>query len=111
MQILHQTSTLEALCKATGKYGMLISWWSAAVPPEDLFTELQKAAPYLTMEHAQAMIESQAFLLFDTREEMERHYDLTVGDDGPTELNSYSGPLRVYALTCNPEGQLENENT
>lgn len=111
MRVLDQIKTLEVLCAATKKWGMLISWWSGAVLPEDLFIELQKAAPYLTMEHAQSMIESQAYLLFDSREEMEHHYDLTVGDDGPTELNKYRGPLRVYAITCDPEGQLENENT
>jgi len=38
-------------------------------------------------------------------------YYRTVGDDGPTKLNDYNGPCRIYALTCDPFGQLLNENT
>ena len=51
------------------------------------------------------------FLLFDTKEEMVLHYNLTVGDDGPTKLNKYNGKLGVYALTCNNDGELQTENT
>ena len=50
-------------------------------------------------------------LTFDTEKEMEKHYDLTVGDDGPTKYNSYDGECRVYALTCSNTGELLTENT
>jgi hypothetical protein len=79
---------------------------------EDVWDEVMQAAPYLSIEeHGQAIVEGRAYLLFDTEEELMDHYRRTVGDDGPTELNSYKGPAHVYAITCNPEGQLEYENT
>lgn len=112
MKILDQFKTLELLCASTKKWGMLISWYDKAVEPETLFQELMKAAPYLDVDkHAQAMIESQAYLIFDSEEEMLLHYNMTVGDDGPTHLNAYHGPLHVYAITCYPDGQLGTENT
>jgi hypothetical protein len=38
--------------------------------------------------------------------ELDRLYDMTVGDDGPTSSNPYDGDVRVSAVTS--EG---NENT
>lgn len=111
MRVLDQFRTLEVLCAATKQWGMAINWYGN-VEPEQEFEELQKAAPYLKIdEHAQSMIEGRAYLLFDTEEEMEKHFWMTVGDDGPTALNDYNGPMRVYAITCDPTGQLLNENT
>lgn len=109
---------MEEYCRITGKYAMYISfcWLDAdpelAVPVE----ELEKAAPYLATqdENEDGMMEilgdEQGVLIFDTEEEMDHYYNLTVGDDGPTSLNPYDGKARVYALTCGPEGT-RNENT
>ncbi len=110
MKALASTESFQLLCKSTGKWGMFLSFSA----PEDELMELSKAAPYLNENlenYYQIMVEDSCILLFDTEEEMEGHYNQTVGDDGPTKLNSYNGHTRVYALTCNPEGQLLTENT
>ena len=36
---------------------------------------------------------------------------MTVGDDGPTKDNSYTGMARVYAVTISNKGELLTENT
>lgn len=95
------------LCGATKKWGLYISE-QMGYPLEEFI----KAAPYLNEEQFnQIIIERYGMILFDSQEEMNKYYDMTVGDDGPMPLNNYSGPARVYALTCDPNGQLLNENT
>lgn len=98
---------LSKLCAATKKWGMYISC------AEFLGYE-HLVAPYLDPEdeaHYQIIDDGAGFILFNTKEEMEDAYNRTVGDDGPTELNPYDGPIRVYALTCGPDGELLTENT
>jgi len=63
-----------------------------------------------TENYHQIMMDGEGFCIFDTKEEVEAFYDMIVGDDGPTKSNPYNGPIRVYALTCGPNG-LMNENT
>jgi len=74
------------------------------------YSELYKAAPYLKDLDNLLMNDSIIFI-FDSKEEMEVYYNQTVGDDGPTKSNQYSGPCRVYALTCSSDGVLLTENT
>ncbi len=105
MEILHKTTVLTRLCKEAKKYGMYVSF-----SEEDQWVDVISAAPYLK-DKDQIIVDCEGWLLFDTEEEMNNYYNQTVGDDGPTELNNYDGPARVYALTCNLHGQLENENT
>jgi hypothetical protein len=85
---------------------MYISLSSGELP------EIENAAPYLK-EHLPMLLVSggEAYLFFDSEEDMNLCYHQTIGDDGPTETNSYDGPARVYALTCGPNGKLINENT
>jgi hypothetical protein len=80
--------------------------------PELPWEEVIKAAPYLQdrEERIQILIDGYAYILFDTYEEMRTMYYMTVGDDGPTSTNPYSGVAKVYALTCGPKGFL-TENT
>jgi hypothetical protein len=117
MQILDQVRTLEVLCATTQKWGMFISWNDQALEKEcgsipAVWKELFKAAPYLTLkDHAQMICEERAYMLFDTEEELMAYYSSTIGESGPTDLNDYDGPARVYAITCNPQGQAEHENT
>ncbi len=107
MEILNRTEVLERLCKETKKYGMYISF-----SEDDEWAEVKKAAPYLSGEECyQILVDCEGWLLFDSEEEMMKHYDQTVGDDGPTELNNYTGSASVYAVTCNHHGQIETENT
>lgn len=97
---------LEAMAKGLGKPVMYISF-----PVPDLrYDELRKAAPYLfdgdQFKFPQLLMDGSGYVVCDSEEEMERLYDLTVGDDGPTATNPYNGPARIYALTSSG-----NENT
>lgn len=112
MKILTIRQAMQVLAKATGKYCMYISIYVHDIPLELQFDEMTKAAPYLNFdEHTQILCEETGILMFDTREEMDKYYKMTIGDDGPTELNKYDGLCRIYALTCDNQGNFENENT
>ena len=101
---------LERLCKAAGKYGLFI-----AFDPDDSWDEVSKATLGLVHksrgEDLQILSDGCAFFLLDTEEECWKAYNQVVGDDGPTKLNPYDGPVKVYALTFGPDGQPITENT
>lgn len=114
MQKLTDTQTFQLLAKSLGKCCMQISFseGEALSKHHTWYHELIKAAPYLNYdEDHQLLIEGCGTLVFDSEEEMNETFELTVGDDGPTKTNPYNGPARVYALTCSPDGQLLTENT
>lgn len=111
MNILNHTQTLQAICKAHKQWGCYLNIY-IPVPYILAFEDLPKAALWFDWEeHGQLAADESGYMLFDSEEEMWRVYRQTVGDDGPTELNQYDGPVRVYMLTCDPSGQLMNENT
>ena len=103
IQKLNQHEVFKRLCAATGKHGLYVSWSET-----HFFGETIKAAPYLDRD---IVFDGQCVILCDTKEERDNLYDQTVGDDGPTEMNSYNGPARVYVLTCDSHGNLLTENT
>jgi len=71
-----------------------------------------RAAPYLDLKkHDQVISDGIGILVCNNQDEMERYYKMTIGDDGPTELNPYNGIYRVYALVCDAEGRFIGENT
>ena len=112
MQILDKIEAFKQLCKSMSKWGMYIYACEHLVPAEDYIAELKKAAPYLDfMKHGKVMMDGCGIILFDSEEELNALYYQTVGDDGPTNHNPYDGPMKVYALTCSPDGLLMNENT
>jgi hypothetical protein len=116
MQVLSQTEVLQLLCKTTRKNGVYLSGfnltWTDSEGNELPFEETLKAAPYLNSNaHGQALLEGYAIVLCDSVEEQDFVYYSTVGDDGPTKFNSYGGPARIYALTCDSFGDLITENT
>ena len=51
-----------------------------------------------------------AYFLFRTEEERDEAYGNVVGDDG-SDTNPYDGELRIYAVTFNPDGYVQTENT
>lgn len=107
MKIFDKSKVLAELCKATKKYGMFISF-----SDELLLHEVVKDAPYLAENCDQVVNDGEGWLLFDNEEEMEEYYEQTVGDDGPlVNIDEESRLGLVYALTCNPHGQFETENT
>ena len=111
MQILTKIQTLQRLAKECGKYAMYISLSHSTinyVPWHENFNPV----PFLRPDgHEQIFCDGCAFLLFDSEDEMDKYFDQVVGDDGPTESNNYDGPHRGFAVTCDPEGTLLNENT
>lgn len=118
MRPLSMIDMMREYCRISGKYAMLLTFTMPEASEIDAwFPEIYKAAPYLKgrtlgerSDFLDIITNEQGVLVFDTKEEMDRYYDQTVGDDGPTKLNPYDGPGRVGALTCGPRG-LINENT
>jgi hypothetical protein len=104
MKIYNTIGLMQEYARIAGKFCMYISW----VGQNDS-VEIVKAAPY--MDADELCVSSRALLVFDTEKEMYSHYDMTVGDNGPTNYNSYNGTARVYAVTCNNKGELGTENT
>jgi len=116
MQKIDKMEALRLMCKATKKWGMYIGIPSLEEVPERVAahfdTELKKAAPYLDLDDDYQIISDEmCYLLFDSEEEMQKAFDMTVGDDGPCRKNKYNGPVRVYACTCDDKGELMNTNT
>ena len=110
-QILTATETMQLLARSIQKPCILL--YFNFMDNDSGFDEILKAAPYIDFNHQmQAMLDGVAIVVCEDREEQQRLYLMTVGDDGPTKTNPYSGnKARVYALTCNEKGELENENT
>lgn len=109
MEALDQIKVLERLAAALHKPCMMVC---LTVPDEgNGFGEVVKAAPYLSYErNAQLLCDEWGIIVCEDEAELDRLYRQTVCD-GPTETNPYSGPARVYALTCGADGQTQNENT
>jgi hypothetical protein len=110
------------LCKVSKKYGIYLGFEEEPFAPE----EVKKACPFLNFDYDdipsslvntddyldyQAYSDGHMFILCNSEEECYSLYDQVVGDDGPTKSNKYDGPCRVYCLTINSNGEMENENT
>ena len=109
-QSFDKVTILEELCKATGKWGLYINIY---LPQISLIHESWKACSFLSNENevdCQIVGDQKGYFLFDCEADMDRHYDMCVGRDGPTELNQYKGEVCVYALTCSPTEGFINEN-
>lgn len=112
MEKLNITELMQGYAAAAKKWCLLIS----ISKDETSVDEAYKAAPYLKKYNVYEMLDiiltnHPTILSFDTEEEMLDAFHQTVGDEGPTETNSYSGPANVYALTCSNKGELLSENT
>jgi hypothetical protein len=112
MKLLTDIELAQLTAKTLGKPIIYISGFGGENVAEDV-----KAAPYLANwqndneNMAQLLCDGSGFILCDNEEEMWHYYKLTVGDDGPTKLNPYIGPARVYALTIHANGEMGTENT
>jgi|WetSurMetagenome_2_1015567.scaffolds.fasta_scaffold18448_7 hypothetical protein len=109
--ILTVTELMQLVAKTLGKPCIFLSF--QMITDDSNFGDIIKAAPYLKWDvHGQHILDGVAVIVCEDYDEMQRLYWMTVGDDGPTKTNKYDGKkARVYALTCNAEGGLENENT
>ena len=107
--MLDSHELFQSVCVWKQKHGLYLHFaLTETITPDELF----KASPWLSIDICfKLWAEQELFLFFDTEAERDEAYQRTIGDDGPTALNPYNGPARIYALTCSPQGQLLNENT
>jgi hypothetical protein len=109
--ILTVTELMQLVAKTLKKPCIFLSF--QFMDEEGGLDDMMKAAPYLDWDkHGQHIMDGVAVVICEDYDEQQRLYWMTVGDDGPTKTNKYDGKkARVYALTCNAKGELENENT
>lgn len=101
MKVFSEHEFVAVYCKAAHKWAI---WFGLPhdVPP----LEARRAAPWLPP----GTLPGSGVAVFDTQQAAEEAFWATVGDDGPTKTNPYSGPAKVYACLVGPDG-LMSENT
>lgn len=125
MLIIDDSSILQALCAHRGQWGIMAEiTLKDDTPVESWRDELSRATKGLIDIHdekcyyvAEALVRTAGgtatvYLLFDTEEEMhDAFYNRIYGDDN-AEDHGYVGVYHtIRCLTCNPSGELENENS
>ena len=106
MKVLDLFEIVELYCQASRKWCMYLS-----TTEQTNVKGVRLAAPYLSVDQCINLMNSNLVLTFDSEEEMELCFERTIGDDGPTIRNLYSGDVQVYALTFSNSGIMMNENT
>lgn len=97
---------LERQCCLHEHWGVYVSW-----NPDDGFEEVYRACPILAVVNPDNFEHGHGAILAPTEGEVRALFGLVVGDDGPTRLNPYKGPAKVYALMVNNHGKAVTENT
>lgn len=100
MTIYDKDEVLAALCKSADKWGMVASMDTAPAGHE----QVEDSAEWLLDrdDYIDIACDGICYLLFDTEEEAEACLEATKCDEAAWP---------VYAATCNPQGEFENENT
>lgn len=110
------------LCKATGKYGLYLSFdnevteeftpedYKKAVPFLD-FCDTIKDQEVLDSPDWQCLADGYMFILCDTWEECYKLFQSVVGDEGATASNPYDGNCRVFAMMIYDTGEMGETNT
>jgi hypothetical protein len=123
MTILDRSEVLQAVCKAHGKWGMLIEIaFPADFHLEKVSRELEKATMGLiNSENFGSMAQdivlsylgtSAHYALFDTQAELDDAFERRVYGDDNSEDHPYQGPLyTIRCLTCDTNRELMNENS
>lgn len=113
MPALPPEQLMQAHCKVTGRWGILIHCpWPEGMHAGDLLEGIRQAAPMLNTEERMLLAGGVPLvLLYPSKEDCKAAYKRIVGDDGPTPENPYNGPVRVSAVTCDNVGNLVNENS
>lgn len=97
-------SICQQHCKHTKLYGLYLCF--------ELSEEVPLAAPYLNfLDDGQLLIDGQCLITDESISVIENLFAQTVGDEGPTKWNSYSGNSRVYALIIDKNGDFLTDNT
>ena len=113
---------MGALCKATFKWGLLISIPICSDPQKwtlESVAAIRKMVPWLsTSDFEMVLVEGGAIVLCDTKAERDELFSKTHGDDGPCiPTTTRSNPpcllreYHVHAVTCDPTGLVDNENS
>jgi hypothetical protein len=98
MEKLTALNLFSRVCHQEGKWGVYLTWNLLRDRSiEASIEELRKAMPYYDELTPQQQEDHCAFLLFDSEREMRSCFDRTVGSKGPTKMNPYNGPMKVYA--------------
>ena len=113
MRHIDMAEIIKRAIRFSGKPSLYLAYYSEEeTTVTDESVEVRRAAPYLTQAEALLLVADGGVLLeFEDAAEMQRCYQLTVGDDGPTATNPYAGSARVYACSYSALGQLLTENT
>lgn len=114
MRKLTVIEAIQELSKALNKPCMYLQFNTTDIfetdPQINILAEIIKAAPYLDLNDGQMIVDEIGIIVFDNEEEMEKIYNQTKGDD-INHINNYKGLANIYAITCNSNGILLNENT
>ena len=124
MVVLEDSQVLQAVCLAQKKWGIMAQFaFIESVDSRTWRDEIFRATKGLIDPHlddhfwvanAIALHNDTAtiYLVFDTEEEMhDAFYNRIYGDDN-SDTHGYTGNLHtIRCLTCNPDGELENENS
>lgn len=102
MKTINKSDQIRALYKIYGPLLYLSTRSSLA--------EIMACCPYLNEDIALELFFNGELVITDIESQIKSMYAQTVGDDGPTVTNPYSGPGRVYACTVF-DGVYRNENT
>lgn len=108
MRSITITKYIEEMCIKDKAWAVYLSF-SDKITTDDLVA----AAKVLNLEKSidiQIWANGYGIIMCDSEEEAYKAFNLTVGDNGPTESNDYCGIDRVYALVIGPEG-METSNT
>lgn len=103
-KFVHTFDLLEAYCKVAQKWGVYASW---AFEIETDIDEVFGACPLLDYHD---VFKGSVVFIYDTEEEAQNAFLSCVGDAGPTKVNPYKGPVKVFAVLAGPTGML-TENT
>ena len=109
MKIVDEMGLFALACKAQTMWGLYLSFPEVWEDPK--ITEEFKKACLFYDKLGTVSMDGKAYLFFESETEMWDHYYSVVGEDGPTKMNPYNGDFKIFALTCDPQGNMLTENT
>lgn len=110
MKVLSGADIATAFARETKQHVLFLQFDANMEEPID---ELQMAAPYLDLEFDKLLTlvwAGFAIVVCESADELQNLFDRTAGDD-PAKLNTYKGPLTIYAMMIDDNGQPISENT
>lgn len=111
MKALDDSDVFAAAAKGLGKWCLKLSFNTPVYGEK----EVLKAAPCLMelepFDRLTFLSAQGGVLVFTSERAARKAYSSTVGEDGPTKTNHYTGMCIVYACLCGPDGKIRTENT